>query len=116
VSEFFTWNAPEGPSTPFGSGVMLFDLLRVIVLMLCLVIMMMSISAAGRPEGTLGQKVRLIGSALAFFLFIGGTELEHFGDYGHWRLYVGLLASSMVSWGMWSLFKFEAPSEFKAKE
>ena len=107
------WEAPEGPSTPFVGDLLVFDSMRLVVLAMCVVILILSIGAAFDKHGTLGQKARLIAGASVFFFYVGGTEIEHLGDYANWRLYIGFLTAAAMTWGMWSYYKFERPAELR---
>src|SRR5688572_11426366 len=102
---------PDGPSTPFAGPVFIYDVLRVIILVCILAIIALAPFAVMKT-GTLGQKARFIGSTIVF-IGVFGTELEHFGDFVHWRLYFNFLASTTMAWGYWSLFKYENPAELK---
>jgi hypothetical protein len=107
------WEAPDYPSTPFAEALIVFDSMRLLVLAMCVFILIQSIGAMFTHGGNLGQKARLIGGALVFFFYVGGTEIEHFGDYANWRLYIGFLTAVAMSWGMWSYYKWERPSELR---
>jgi hypothetical protein len=104
-------NAPDGPNTPFGEGVWMFDVLRLVTL-LCLVGIFVVTPFCMARSVTLGQTARLLGAAI----ILGGafgTELDHFGDYAHYRLYVNFFGSVVSAWGYWSFFRFEAPSTLR---
>lgn len=102
---------PDGPSTPFHPGVIVYDIMRVVV-MCCIIAIAGMMPIAVNRSGTLGQKARIIGSTIVF-LGVFGTELEHFGDFVHWRLYFNFIAATSMTWGYWSLFRYENPAELK---
>jgi hypothetical protein len=111
VWTFILSEEPDGPSTPFASGVLAYDVLRVIVLF-CVAAICALAPLAVKKTGTLGQKARFLASTIVF-VGVFGTELEHFGDFVHWRLYFNFIASTLMAWGYWSLFRYENPAELK---
>lgn len=110
----FGFAPPTGPDDPFGSyGLIIVDSIRVLIMGIGVLILTMTPAAVFRSQ-TLGQKVRLGASAL-LTISVLGTEIAHLGDYAHWRLFVNVVAISFSAWGIWAMFKWENPSEFKAR-
>ena len=109
IVQFFLTEEPSGPNTPFGPGVFVFDVMRVIVIS-CVIGITVILPIAVRRSTVLGQKARIIGAGIVF-IGVCGTEIEHFGDYVHWRLYFFFFASVAMTWGYWSLFRYEDPAE-----
>ena len=107
-------DAPNGPGTPFGAGVWMFDILRLLTI-LCLLTVFATTPFAMAKSVTLGQRARLLGTAV-ILTGIFGTELDHFGDYAHYRLYVFFFGSAMLAWGSWSMFRYEQPATIKPAE
>lgn len=114
VSPLLDFYAPDGPSTPFAQAVLLFDIMRVLVVAMGLYIAFVSVMLILERANTLGMKARLAGTCMAYFFFIAGTEIAHFGDYAHWRLFLGFIAAVVYSWGLWSFYKWESPPTLRA--
>lgn len=50
----------------------------------------------------LGQKCRLAGHGV-FALIVVGTEVDHIGDYAHYRLFLSFLGISLLLFGVWRM-------------
>lgn len=110
---FFQWETPDGPSLPFASGILVFDLIRILVITLSFSLGILGASAVLRPGGTLGQKARMASLGGIFLLTVASGTATHIGDYGHWRLVVSFFLAVVGTWGLWSYYKYEKPSEIK---
>lgn len=90
--------APDGPNDPFGSPlVSVFDSVRVLFVFIPGLVNMLGIphliAYRSIPRGQKRWFVALtLLSATAC-----ATELDHFGDYGHYRLFVNALALSLTA-------------------
>lgn len=107
VADFLSPFAPSGPSTPFGEGVWVLDLLRCVVFGCCAVMLGCSVAAMLQAH-TVGQVVRF-GSTSLMVLVIAGTEAAHLGDDAHWRLALSLLGTGLGAWGLFAFLRYETP-------
>lgn len=57
--------------------------------------------------GSAGQRARLFGQSM-FALAVIGTEVEHIGDYAHYRLAISCIGLAVMLWGTWRI-RFEDP-------
>ena len=91
--------APDGPSTPFGTPYLIWaDSFRIVVMLLGLALIVWT------PRLVLdacaaGQRARLAGQGI-FALIVIGTEVDHMGDYAHYRLFVTFLGIAAMLWGV----------------
>jgi hypothetical protein len=59
---------------------------------------------------TLGQMLRLIALGL-FAVSAIGTEMQHFGDWAHYRLFFNVAGVVVAAIGLWMMFKMERPAQ-----
>lgn len=94
---------PGGPGTPFGSPVLaVLDTVRVVLWLLCVFIIGKALVAVFALRTLRQRAIYLAMSAGAFAAL--GTEVDHLGDYAHYRL--ALLFVFGVA-GAWGLFRIE---------
>lgn len=79
------WCAPEGPGNPWGTAELgVWDSVRVVLVLISAFVAIRSVIAAVWTDNR-GQTWRYV--ALSMFAVItAGTELNHLGDWAHWRL------------------------------
>lgn len=112
-SECFAICAPDGPSTPFAYPVLWVDILRLIIMVLGVTIIVLTPRLMLRAVA-LGQVLRL-GGAGCFALISIGTEVDHLGDYPHYRLFVMLLGVCLMSAGIWRMRREIPPTTHGAE-
>src|ERR1044072_224780 len=90
-----TWlDAPDGPSTPFGSPVLIvLDVIRVLTMLISGYALVRCFRALFHYEEP-HQRARFLALGL-ILLNVCGTEFEHLGDYAHYRLGFNFLASML---------------------
>lgn len=105
---------PDGPSRPWGDvGLWLCDALRTYCITAGIVYLLAVWVLVFRRAGvTVGQRVRF-SLTILFVMVIIGTELSHYGDYVHWRLYFGTIAVSGMLWAVWSFWRRELPAQLR---
>lgn len=64
--------------------------------------------------GTAGQRARLFGQGM-FALVVIGTEVDHIGDYAHYRLIVSFIGLAVMLWGTWRI-RIEDPPRTRIHE
>lgn len=83
--------APDGPSDPFGTPLLVvLDLIRVVVYIASFVIVVMVPKLIREVEHGY-QRTGLAAFALVAFV-AATTEIDHLGDYGHIRLFMNVAA------------------------
>lgn len=102
------FGAPDGPNSPFGTDVWVFDVIRCSVLGLAAICLVLTVLAVWKSY-SLAQAFRLTTTAL-MIIIIASIEGEHFGDYANWRLGMSELALLGSTWGMWAYLRFELPT------
>jgi hypothetical protein len=114
----FVLCAPSGPGTPFGNAVLIAeDILRIITMLLGMANIVWTPRLVLQAPA-LGQQCRLASQAL-FCLVVIGTEIDHMGDYAHYRLFVSFGAIAVMLFGLSRLEKEIPPktrSEFRQSE
>jgi hypothetical protein len=99
--------APDGPNTPFAFPTLfLTDILRICIMLLGVAIIVLTPRLV-LSSPSKGQKARLLGQGI-FALIVIGTEVDHIGDYMHYRLVLTLIGVSVMWWGLMQL-KRECP-------
>lgn len=107
------FDAPNGPDLPFGDPTLIIlDSVRVAIISVGLITTLFIPLAMYRVRNSLGQLTRVAVLAL-FMLAAMGTEVSHFGDYAHWRLFLNIFATVGAGWGLWSLFAWETPAQIR---
>jgi hypothetical protein len=118
VQNCFMLCAPSGPGTPFGSFVLiLVDCLRILTMLIGMAVIVWTPRLV-LESPALGQQCRLASQAM-FALIVIGTEIDHMGDYAHYRLYVSFIAVALMLFGLTRLSKEIPPktrSEFRQPE
>jgi hypothetical protein len=90
---------PSGPDDPFGSPLLtVLDVVRVFVMVGALYTVAQSGIAIGKVDSW-RQRVSY-GGAILLEIYVGVTELEHIGDYAHYRLVVAVLAIGGLCWSL----------------
>lgn len=90
---------PTGPDTPFGSPLLIaLDAVRVIVWGLCLFIIGRALTTVYLIRNT-RQRAIYIALACGAFAIIG-TEIDHLGDYAHYRLALHAGAALAGAYGL----------------
>jgi hypothetical protein len=109
----FALCAPAGPGTPFGTtGLILIDSLRIITMLIGMVVIVWTPRLVLQAP-SIGQQCRLASQAM-FCLIVIGTEVDHMGDYAHYRLYVSFFAVVLMLYGLTRLNK-ETPPRTRSK-
>jgi hypothetical protein len=105
-------SAPGGPNTPFAWPVLfVVDSLRVLITVGSVVLVIISVWAIRRSVAR-GQVLRFLGVVPIYF-YVLGTELDHLGDWPHWRFVTGLTGISLLLWGYWEHLYRELPAREK---
>lgn len=111
----FALCAPNGPGTPFGTpGLVWIDSLRVLTMLVGMAVIVWTPRLVMQAPA-FGQQCRLASQAM-FCLIVIGTEVDHMGDYAHYRLYVSFVAVALMLYGLTRLNKETPPrtrSEFR---
>lgn len=100
---------PSYPHTPFAWPIFtIVDSIRVVIALTALALVAASTWAI-RKAVTRGQRCRflyIIGTAIIMI----GTEVEHMGDWPHWRFLVSLVAVALGAWDIWQHLFHELPA------
>lgn len=104
--------APDGPSTPFSAATLWLDLFRVVVMVLGVALIVLTPRLVFRAKA-LGQQCRLLGQAV-FATITVGTEVDHLGDYAHYRLVLSFVGVVLMLYGVYRM-KFEVPPETRSE-
>jgi hypothetical protein len=99
--------APNGPNTPFAFPTIFWiDVARIIVMLLGMVLIVFTPRLV-LQAGVVGQKCRLAGQGV-FALIVIGTEVDHIGDFAHYRLALSFIGISLMLYGVWRM-RTESP-------
>lgn len=101
VNPCFLACSPEGPSTPFGSGLLVvLDTVRVLCVIVGIVVVVTAPRVVLRIQHW-GQALRF--AALAGFCLVAiDTRIEHLGDWPSVRLLVDVASTVAAAAGLWS--------------
>lgn len=103
----FALCAPDGPSAPFStSALIIVDSFRILLMVMGMVLVVWAPRLALEARAP-GQRARLIGQGI-FALIVIGTEVDHLGDYAHYRLFITFIGISVMLWGV-SQLRHESP-------
>lgn len=109
----FVLCAPGGPGIPFGTpGLIALDCLRIVTMLIGVAIIVWTPRLVLEAP-SIGQQARLASQAM-FCLIVIGTEIDHMGDYAHYRLYVSFVAVSVMFYGLTRLHK-EIPPKTRSE-
>jgi hypothetical protein len=110
AGHFSVFSPPQGPSDPFGNGMLaVLDSVRVISIVCGVYVLIIGIVAIYYTHNW-NQKLRF-GSIVLYAVVAALTELEHLGDYANWRLIISTMASIWAATAMTAYVRFESPED-----